>query len=102
MVLRRHQNQPWTRFRGTRLGGAAAQMNDANHRGIRCENTSPHGNRDGEAKNQRHEQRDHESHLIKLQLSDAATHTYVVGNSQRLLYNLPALTPAASDDPDAP
>jgi len=28
--------------------------------------------------------------------------TFVVGNWQRLPYNLPALTPAASDDPDAP
>jgi hypothetical protein len=43
-----------------------------------------------------------ETALLDLQLSDAATHTFVVGNPQRLLYNLPALTPAASDDPDAP
>jgi hypothetical protein len=43
-----------------------------------------------------------EATFIRLQLCDAATHTFVVGNPQRLPYNLPALTPAASDDPDAP
>jgi hypothetical protein len=39
-------------------------MNNADHRGIGRENTSPHGNHDGEAKNQRHEQRDHEATLF--------------------------------------
>jgi hypothetical protein len=63
MALRRHQNQPWTCFRDARLGRAATQMNNADHRGISRENTSPHGNHDGETKNQRHEQRDHGSHL---------------------------------------
>ena len=60
VILRRHQNQPRTRFRGPHLRRPAASLQNADYRRISGEHANPNGERYREAKNQRHEVRNHD------------------------------------------
>src|SRR5579862_5957722 len=98
MVLRRHEKQPWTGFHRPWLRGTATSLQDPKDCRISCEHANSNGEHYRDAENQRHEERNHSQTHPLLQYSDAGSSTFVYSG----FFNLPAFTPAASDDPDAP
>ena len=100
MVLRRHENQPRARFRGTLLRRASKGMQDADDHDISGDDANSDGYDYGNAENQRHEERDQDQPPCQ-KFDVRCRNPSLRIATKRGFFNLPALTPAASDDPDA-
>jgi hypothetical protein len=81
VILRRHENEPRAAFGGSLLRRAATDVQNSDDCYVSREHADADRSGYGEAKNQRHEERNHGQPPLFIAVSDAAGPTFVYAAS---------------------